>query len=84
MTNAADDEWWNAKRVNRDGSEEGYGVIPGKLRSVGEAGVYSGAQVCVGMCLPGCFRAQNYLPRARTSYSVHNLVCDLAPTVNFI
>lgn len=32
VTNASDDEWWQAKKVLMDGSEEGYGIIPSKKR----------------------------------------------------
>ena len=32
VTNASDDEWWQAKRINADGVEEGLGIIPSRLR----------------------------------------------------
>lgn len=32
VTNASDDEWWQAKRVMPDGEEEGIGIIPSKRR----------------------------------------------------
>lgn len=32
VTNASDDEWWQARRVNVDGSEEDLGIIPSKKR----------------------------------------------------
>lgn len=32
VINASDDEWWQARRVNSDGTEEGRGVIPSKKR----------------------------------------------------
>lgn len=32
MTNASDDEWWQAKRVLNTGGEEGMGIIPSKRR----------------------------------------------------
>ncbi|OQV15885.1 Disks large-like protein 2 [Hypsibius exemplaris] len=32
VTNASDDEWWQAKRVSATGVEEGLGIIPSKLR----------------------------------------------------
>ena len=32
VTNASDDEWWQARRVNIDGSEEDLGIIPSKKR----------------------------------------------------
>lgn len=32
MTNASDDEWWQARRVLPSGSEEGIGIIPSKKR----------------------------------------------------
>ena len=32
VTNAADEEWWQAKRVNTNGTEEGLGIIPSKRR----------------------------------------------------
>ncbi|XP_033759866.1 disks large 1 tumor suppressor protein-like isoform X3 [Pecten maximus] len=32
VTNASDDEWWQAKRVTPDGEEEGMGIIPSKKR----------------------------------------------------
>lgn len=32
VTNASDDEWWQAKRVTPDGREEDLGIIPGKKR----------------------------------------------------
>ena len=32
VTNASDDEWWQAKRVNIDGNEEDLGIIPSKKR----------------------------------------------------
>jgi hypothetical protein len=32
VTNASDDEWWQAKRVTLDGNEEDLGIIPGKKR----------------------------------------------------
>lgn len=34
VTNASDDEWWQAKRVMPDGEEEGIGIIPSKRRLV--------------------------------------------------
>lgn len=34
VTNASDDEWWQAKRINVLGQEEGLGIIPSKLRLV--------------------------------------------------
>lgn len=32
VTNASDDEWWQAKRVNIDGGEEDLGIVPSKKR----------------------------------------------------
>lgn len=32
ITNASDDEWWQARRVNIDGSEEDLGIVPSKKR----------------------------------------------------
>lgn len=32
VTNASDDEWWQAKRVNIDGQEEDLGIVPSKKR----------------------------------------------------
>ena len=32
VTNASDDEWWQARRLNAMGDEEGRGVIPSKRR----------------------------------------------------
>jgi hypothetical protein len=32
VTNATDDEWWQSRRVNVDGSEEDLGIIPSKKR----------------------------------------------------
>lgn len=32
VTNASDDEWWQAKRITPDGNEEGIGIIPSKKR----------------------------------------------------
>lgn len=32
VTNASDDEWWQARRVNLDGSEEDLGIVPSKKR----------------------------------------------------
>lgn len=32
VTNASDDEWWQARRILTDGREEGYGIIPSKRR----------------------------------------------------
>lgn len=32
VTNASDDEWWQARRLNALGEEEGRGVIPSKRR----------------------------------------------------
>ncbi len=32
VTNATDDEWWQARRVNLDGTEEDLGIIPSKKR----------------------------------------------------
>lgn len=32
VTNASDDEWWQARRVLPSGSEEGIGIIPSKKR----------------------------------------------------
>lgn len=34
VTNASDDEWWQAKRVTSVGDEEGMGIIPSKQRYV--------------------------------------------------
>ena len=34
VTNASDDEWWQARRLNAMGEEEGRGVIPSKRRQV--------------------------------------------------
>lgn len=34
VTNASDDEWWQARYVTPDGEEEGMGIIPSKKRSV--------------------------------------------------
>lgn len=32
VTNASDDEWWQARRVLPSGNEEGIGIIPSKKR----------------------------------------------------
>lgn len=32
VTNASDDEWWQARRVLGDGEEEGIGIVPSKRR----------------------------------------------------
>lgn len=32
VTNASDDEWWQARRVLPNMEEEGYGIIPSKKR----------------------------------------------------
>lgn len=32
VTNASDDEWWQARRVLPSGDEEGMGIIPSKRR----------------------------------------------------
>ncbi|XP_018013964.1 disks large 1 tumor suppressor protein [Hyalella azteca] len=32
VVNASDDQWWQARRVKPDGSEEGSGIIPSKTR----------------------------------------------------
>ncbi|GFS14248.1 disks large-like protein 1 [Elysia marginata] len=32
VTNASDDEWWQAKRITAEGDEEGMGIIPSKQR----------------------------------------------------
>ena len=32
VTNASDDEWWQARRVHVTGEEEGIGIIPSKKR----------------------------------------------------
>lgn len=32
VTNASDDEWWQARRVLANGDEEGIGIIPSKKR----------------------------------------------------
>jgi hypothetical protein len=32
VTNASDDEWWQARRVNLDGSEDDLGIVPSKKR----------------------------------------------------
>lgn len=32
VTNASDDEWWQARRLTPDGEEEGLGIIPSKKR----------------------------------------------------
>lgn len=32
VTNASDDEWWQARRVTGDGDEEGMGIVPSKKR----------------------------------------------------
>lgn len=32
VTNASDDEWWQAKRITPEGDEEGMGIIPSKRR----------------------------------------------------
>ena len=32
VTNASDDEWWQARRVLANGEEEGIGIIPSKKR----------------------------------------------------
>ncbi len=32
VTNASDDDWWQARRVMSDGMEEGFGIIPSKKR----------------------------------------------------
>ncbi|XP_064614910.1 disks large homolog 1-like isoform X2 [Liolophura sinensis] len=32
VTNASDDEWWQAKRITPEGEEEGMGIIPSKHR----------------------------------------------------
>ncbi|XP_013404157.1 disks large homolog 2 isoform X4 [Lingula anatina] len=32
VTNASDDEWWQAKRILPDGKEEGLGIIPSRRR----------------------------------------------------
>ena len=34
VTNASDDEWWQAKRITAEGEEEGMGIIPSKQRFV--------------------------------------------------
>lgn len=32
VTNASDDEWWQARRVLNDGDEQGMGIVPSKRR----------------------------------------------------
>lgn len=32
VTNASDDEWWQAKRVLNTGDEQGMGIVPSKRR----------------------------------------------------
>ena len=32
VTNANDDDWWTARRINADGQDEGQGIIPSKRR----------------------------------------------------
>jgi hypothetical protein len=32
VTNASDDEWWQARRLTPEGDEEGLGIIPSKKR----------------------------------------------------
>lgn len=32
VTNASDDEWWQARRLGPDGEEESRGVVPSKKR----------------------------------------------------
>lgn len=32
VTNASDDEWWQARRVTPQGDEEGLGIIPSRRR----------------------------------------------------
>ena len=32
MTNASDDEWWQAKKLIGDAVDQGLGIIPGKKR----------------------------------------------------
>lgn len=32
VTNASDDEWWQARRVLASGEEEGMGIVPSKRR----------------------------------------------------
>lgn len=32
VTNASDDEWWQARRVTPQGEEEGLGIIPSRRR----------------------------------------------------
>jgi disks large protein 1 len=32
VTNASDDEWWQARRVLATGEEEGMGIVPSKRR----------------------------------------------------
>lgn len=32
VTNASDDEWWQARRVLSSGEEEGIGIVPSKKR----------------------------------------------------
>lgn len=32
VTNASDDEWWQARKILLDRREEGYGIIPSKKR----------------------------------------------------
>lgn len=32
VTNATDDEWWQARRVNVNGTEEDFGIVPSKKR----------------------------------------------------
>lgn len=34
VTNASDDEWWQARKVLPDGEEEGMGIIPSKRRYI--------------------------------------------------
>ena len=32
VTNASDDEWWQARRITSEGDEEGMGIVPSKHR----------------------------------------------------
>ena len=32
VTNASDDEWWQAKRIQPEGEEDSIGIIPSKKR----------------------------------------------------
>lgn len=68
VTNASDDEWWQARYVTPDGEEEGMGIIPSKKRYV---------QVTVSSPVTGSPILILFHDFSVLYLTCHNIICGL-------